>query len=183
MSKNKKIVTLNELLTILDSLRLKNILNDSKNKNDAKKDIKKDIKIVFTNGCFDILHTGHVSYLKNAKKAGDFLIVGLNSDDSVRSIKGDKRPIVSQEQRADVVASLECVDYVTIFSQLDPLNIIQAIKPNILVKGADWKENDIVGADFIKLNGGKVVRIELSSDISTSILIKRIIERYCKITC
>lgn len=159
--KTDKIVTLNKLVAKLELLRLKNI------------------RIVFTNGCFDILHMGHVSYLKDARASGDFLILGLNSDSSVRSIKGDKRPIVSQEQRAKVVASLECVDCVTIFDDPDPLKVIQIIRPDVLVKGADWEEKDIIGADIVKSYGGSVVRIALSRDISTSIIIERIIKRYC----
>lgn len=159
--KTDKIVTLNKLVAKLELLRLKNI------------------RIVFTNGCFDILHMGHVSYLKDARASGDFLILGLNSDSSVRSIKGDKRPIVSQEQRAKVAASLECVDCVTIFDDPDPLKVIQIIRPDVLVKGADWEEKDIIGADIVKSYGGSVVRIALSRDISTSIIIERIIKRYC----
>ncbi|QTA89587.1 D-glycero-beta-D-manno-heptose 1-phosphate adenylyltransferase [Desulfonema magnum] len=135
-------------------------------------------RVVFTNGCFDILHVGHVRYLTAARAKGDLLVVGLNSDESVKLIKGKKRPIVSQEQRAEVLISLECVDYVTIFDEADPLNLIQTIKPDVLVKGADWAEKDIIGADFVKANGGKVKRISVVPDASTTDIIQKIIQKY-----
>jgi len=145
------------------------------------KDLRKSGKqIVFTNGCFDILHVGHVRYLAAAKSEGDVLVVGLNSDGSVKSIKPDNRPIVSQEQRAEVLAGLAFVDFITIFDESDPLPLISAIKPDILVKGADWKEKEIVGADVVKAYGGKVVRVEVVPGISTSQIIRRIIKRYQK---
>ncbi len=134
--------------------------------------------IVFTNGCFDILHVGHVRYLSAARSEGDILVVGLNSDESVRSIKNKNRPIVNQDQRSEVLASLECVDYITIFDNPDPLELIRTLKPDVLVKGADWKEEEIIGADVVKAHGGKVVRIPFVSEISTSRLVKRIVERY-----
>jgi len=133
--------------------------------------------IVFTNGCFDILHAGHVQYLQDAKNAGDILVLGLNSDTSVSTIKGPKRPIVNEEQRAIVLAALSCVDYITIFNEPDPLMVIQQVLPHILVKGDDWAEQDIVGADIVKENGGKVMRIPLIGNISTTTIINRIIER------
>ncbi|MGB5157928.1 D-glycero-beta-D-manno-heptose 1-phosphate adenylyltransferase [Desulfobacterium sp. N47] len=143
--------------------------------------LKKDGKqIVFTNGCFDILHAGHVRYLAAAKKEGDILVLGLNSDKSVKMIKGDKRPIVSQIQRAEVLAGLSCVDYIAFFDELDPLNLIKDISPDILVKGDDWAEEDIIGADHVRANGGRVVRISIVSGISTSLIIKRILEAYGK---
>ena len=145
------------------------------------KDLRKSGKqIVFTNGCFDILHVGHVRYLAAARSEGDVLVVGLNSDGSVKSIKPDNRPIVSQEQRAEVLAGLAFVDFITIFDESDPLALISAIKPDILVKGADWKEKEIVGADVVKAYGGKVVRVEVVPGISTSQIIRRIIKRYQK---
>ena len=137
-------------------------------------------KIVFTNGCFDILHVGHVRYLGAARSEGDLLVVGLNSDSSVRSIKGERRPLVNQDQRAEVLASLACVDYVVVFDEPDPLRLIRAVKPDILVKGADWAEENIVGAEFVKSTGGKILRIELVSDASTTGLIDRILERFCR---
>ena len=133
-------------------------------------------RIVFTNGCFDILHVGHVRYLAAAKAEGDVLIIGLNSDESVRFIKHKNRPLVSQNHRAEVLASLECVDYITIFDEPNPLELIQSLKPDVLVKGADWKEKDIIGADVVKARGGKIVRVPVVPDISTSKLIQKIIE-------
>ena len=131
-------------------------------------------KVVFTNGCFDILHAGHVRYLSSAGAEGDLLVVGLNSDASVRLIKGVNRPIVHQEHRAEVLASLACVDYVVLFDSPDPMTLIQALKPDVLVKGADWTEETIVGSDFVKSNGGRVLRISLVPDISTSRIIEKI---------
>ena len=136
-------------------------------------------KIVFTNGCFDILHVGHVRYLAAARSAGDLLIVGLNSDASVRSIKGDRRPVVGQDQRAEVLASLMCVDFVVVFDEPDPLRLIQMLKPDVLVKGADWREENIVGAEFVKSRGGKIVRAKLVPEASTSRIIERILRRFC----
>jgi D-beta-D-heptose 7-phosphate kinase/D-beta-D-heptose 1-phosphate adenosyltransferase len=145
------------------------------------KNLRKSGKqIVFTNGCFDILHVGHVRYLTTARSEGDVLVVGLNSDASVKSIKPDNRPIVIQEERAEVLAGLASVDFITIFDESDPLALISAIKPDILVKGADWKEKEIVGADVVTAYGGKVVRAEVVPGISTSRLIRRIINRYQK---
>jgi len=135
-------------------------------------------RVVFTNGCFDILHVGHVRYLTAARAKGDVLVLGLNSDVSVRSIKPDNRPIVNQDQRAEVLAGLTCVDYITIFDEPDPLALIRAVKPDILVKGADWEEAEIIGSDVVKSYGGKVVRVEVVPDISTSRIIQRILELY-----
>ncbi len=136
-------------------------------------------RIVFTNGCFDILHVGHVRYLAAARSEGDRLVIGLNSDVSVRSIKGENRPIVAQDQRAEVLASLAFVDYVVFFDEPDPLVLIETLKPDVLVKGEDWTEETIVGADFVKSKGGKVARIKFVDDISTSGIIERIVARYC----
>jgi D-beta-D-heptose 7-phosphate kinase/D-beta-D-heptose 1-phosphate adenosyltransferase len=135
-------------------------------------------RIVFTNGCFDILHVGHVRYLAAARAQGDVLVLGLNSDESVKSIKSDNRPIVSQDQRAEVLAGLACVDYITIFDEPDPLMLIRAVKPDILAKGADWEETEIIGSDVVKSYGGKVVRIKVVPGISTSRIIRRIL-RLC----
>jgi len=133
-------------------------------------------KIVFTNGCFDILHQGHVRYLSEAKKCGDYLIVGVNSDRSIRNIKGNNRPLMTEGARAELLAALCFVDGVVIFNEEDPLAIIQYLKPHILVKGADWAEGDIIGAEFIKKIGGEVIRIPLVPNISTSDIIRRIID-------
>ena len=133
-------------------------------------------RVVFTNGCFDILHVGHVTYLEAARGCGDLLVVGLNSDRSVRTIKGEKRPVVTESQRARVLAALSCVDYVTIFDEPDPYNLISALRPHVLVKGADWAEADIIGADVVRENGGRVERIRLEPEISTSIIIEKILK-------
>ncbi len=132
-------------------------------------------KIVFTNGCFDLLHYGHVQYLENAKKAGDILIVGVNSDTSVSAIKGKHRPIVNEKDRMRVVAGLESVNYVVLFKENTPLKIIMAIRPDVLVKGADWSKDKIVGADFVTGYGGRVAVIKLAKGRSTSKLIKKIV--------
>lgn len=136
--------------------------------------------IVFTNGCFDILHVGHVRYLAAARREGDLLVVGLNADASVRTIKGDNRPLLPQDQRAEVLASLSCVDYVVVFDAPDPAALIEAVVPDVLVKGADWAEENIVGADFVKSKGGKVVRVTLVPAASTSGIIEKIIDNYCR---
>jgi D-glycero-beta-D-manno-heptose 1-phosphate adenylyltransferase len=130
--------------------------------------------IVFTNGCFDILHAGHVSYLAAAAALGDVMVLGLNSDVSVKKIKGEKRPVMGQAQRACVVGALYMVDHVVLFDAPDPLDLIEAICPDILVKGADWPEDAIVGADFVKSRGGRVVRVDLEPGVSTTAIIQRI---------
>jgi D-beta-D-heptose 7-phosphate kinase/D-beta-D-heptose 1-phosphate adenosyltransferase len=135
-------------------------------------------RVVFTNGCFDILHIGHVRYLSAARDEGDLLVIGLNSDQSVRSIKGKQRPIVAQDQRLEILASLQFVDYITLLDEPDPQKLIQLLKPTILVKGADWNEGEIIGADFVKANGGRVARVSLVRDASTSKIIEKILDRY-----
>jgi len=140
---------------------------------------KKGKKIVFTNGCFDILHYGHAKYLQEAKSFGDILVVGVNSDSSVRRIKGAGRPIVKETDRIGLIAALESVDYVTGFSQETPLELIKLLAPDILVKGADWKEKNIVGGDFVKIRGGKVITVKLAKGRSTTGLIDRIAKKNC----
>ena len=138
-------------------------------------DSKKTNQIIgFTNGCFDILHEGHILLLKEAKNNCNYLIVGLNSDSSVKNLKGNERPINNQERRKTILESIKFVDEVIIFNELTPLNLIKRITPNILIKGADYKEDEIVGADYVKENGGKVVRIDLVSNVSTSKIISEI---------
>jgi len=131
-------------------------------------------KIVLTNGCFDILHAGHVRYLKKAKAFGDILVVGLNSDRSVRAIKGPTRPVVGQNDRAEVLSALECVDYVTVFGELTPVKLIKAVRPAVLVKGADWMIGDIAGSDFVSSYGGKTLTVSLVKGRSTSGIIRKI---------
>lgn len=135
-------------------------------------------KIVFTNGCFDLLHWGHVKYLQDAKKKGDILVVGINSDSSVKRIKGKKRPVVNEKDRLRLVAALESVDYAVLFKEDTPLKIIKFIKPDVLVKGADWDKNNIVGRDIILSYGGCVSTIKFVKGYSTSNLIKKIAKRF-----
>ncbi len=143
-------------------------------------------KVVFTNGCFDLLHIGHIRLLKKAKSLGDILIVGLNSDSSIKKLnrepsrrdKDDKRPILSQKDRAEILAGLESVDYICIFNEQTPLRLIRIIKPDILVKGADYKMTQIVGREEVLKNGGKVVTVPLYKGKSTSNIIRSIIKRY-----
>jgi len=134
--------------------------------------------IVFTNGCFDLLHIGHVRYLKAAKAQGDILVVGLNSDSSVRMIKGPNRPVVPENERAEVLAALACVDMVTIFEESDPLMTIRTIVPDVLVKGADWAEDAIVGRAVVEAAGGRVVRVPLTAGASTTRVIETILANY-----
>jgi rfaE bifunctional protein nucleotidyltransferase chain/domain len=137
-------------------------------------------KVVFTNGVFDLIHSGHVDYLSKAKKLGDILIVGLNSDESVKRIKGDKRPILKQEERAFILSNLKPVDFVVFFDEDTPEKLISEIIPDILVKGADWSVEKIVGKEVVEKNGGSVMNIEFVSDQSTSKIIDLIIKRYSK---
>ena len=135
-------------------------------------------KVVFTNGCFDVLHAGHVDYLNKARAAGDVLILGLNSDASVKRIKGAKRPIVNQEERAFILSNLKAVDYVTLFEEDTPQEIISELIPDILIKGADWAIDKIVGRDIVEANGGEVKTISFVTDQSTTNIIQTILDRY-----
>lgn len=136
-------------------------------------------RIVFTNGCFDIIHYGHVKYLEEAKGNGDVLIVAINSDSSIKRIKGPNRPIIQERDRLRTIAALACVDYVVKFSTDTPLALIKALKPDILIKGADWNKKNIVGADFMKGYGAKVMTLKLMQGRSTSRIIEKIIEKCC----
>lgn len=137
-------------------------------------------KVVFTNGCFDIIHAGHIDYLNKAKALGDVLIVGLNTDDSVKKIKGDKRPIINQDERAKIISNLKPVDYVVFFDEDTPAKLIDELVPDILIKGADWKMDEIVGGETVLANGGEVKTIEFVNDQSTSKIIELITSRYSK---
>ena len=134
--------------------------------------------IVFTNGCFDILHPGHTRYLHDARKLGDHLVVAVNSDRSVKAIKDAGRPILSEQVRAELVASLACVDTVIIFDEDNPLRVVQHLLPSVLVKGGDWSEDEIIGADVVKAAGGEVRRIPFVTGFSTSGIIDEILGRY-----
>jgi D-beta-D-heptose 7-phosphate kinase/D-beta-D-heptose 1-phosphate adenosyltransferase len=132
-------------------------------------------RIVFTNGCFDLMHVGHTRYLQAAKALGDLLVVGVNSDASVRNLsKAPDRPIVGEAQRAEVLAALGCVDYVVIFSEPDPLKLITALEPDVLVKGGDWSIDKIVGREVVERRGGTVKTIPLVPGASTTALVNRI---------
>jgi len=136
-------------------------------------------KIAFTNGCFDILHVGHVRYLKEAKKTADILVLALNSDDSVRAIKGEKRPLVCEAERAELLSALECIDFVTIFSELTPLALICYLQPDVLIKGGDWPEDKVVGRDEIREWGGHVTIIPEVAGKSTTNIVDKVISVYC----
>jgi len=154
----------------------------TKNKVKALKDLKEIVefrrkkgqKMVFTNGCFDILHAGHVDYLEKARALGDFLVVGLNSDSSIKKIKGKSRPVNPEVFRVQVLSGIEAVDYIVIFEEETPEKLIKELKPDVLVKGADWEESKIVGANFVKSYGGKVERIKFAYEISTTAIIEKI---------
>lgn len=137
-----------------------------------------DKKVVFTNGCFDILHVGHIRFFKECKKEGDILIVGLNSDISVKRIKGFCRPIICQEDRAEILESIEHIDYIVIFETDTPESLIYFIKPDVLVKGTDWESEKIVGANFVEQNGGKIIRVPHTKPISTTNIIETILARF-----
>ena len=136
--------------------------------------------LVFTNGCFDILHSGHVDYLNKAKQLGDYLVVGLNNDYSVKNIKGEKRPVINELERATLLDNLKCVDYVTFFNEDTPEQLINSLIPDVLVKGSDWDLDKIVGREIVIANGGEVKTIEFSCNQSTSKIINLIIDRYCR---
>jgi len=153
---HKKIVQLNSLKRILPRLR------------------KQGKIIAFTNGCFDILHAGHIRYLEAAKKKNRILVIGLNSDSSVRKIKGKGRPIVDQKNRARVLAALDLVNYIVIFNEKTPFETIKAVKPDILIKGADWKDKGVVGSDIVKSCGGKVELAKYIKGYSTTKIIQSI---------
>jgi len=135
-------------------------------------------KVVFTNGCFDLIHSGHVDYLVKAKEMGDILIVALNTDQSIKRIKGEKRPILKQEERAFIVSNLKPVDYVTFFEEDTPAEIINELIPDVLVKGADWSIDKIVGRNIVEANGGEVKTIKFVNDQSTSKIIQLIKGRF-----
>jgi D-beta-D-heptose 7-phosphate kinase/D-beta-D-heptose 1-phosphate adenosyltransferase len=141
---------------------------------------KKGRRIVFTNGCFDLLHLGHIRYLEKAKSLGDILVVGVNSDRSVQSLKGPGRPILPEEERAEILSSLACVDYVTVFDELTPLELISSLQPHILVKGGDWSKEAIVGKEVVEQSGGEVISLPFIEGSSTSSLIETILKRFLK---
>jgi D-beta-D-heptose 7-phosphate kinase/D-beta-D-heptose 1-phosphate adenosyltransferase len=155
-----KLKELEELLPIVEKLK------------------KEKKRIVFTNGCFDILHPGHIRLLRQAKSFADILIIGLNSDSSVKKIKGASRPIIKQQERAEVLAALEMVDYIVIFHEADPAKLISAILPDVLVKGGDWAKEDIIGHQTVEENGGEVHPLPYYGEYSTSHIINIILSRF-----
>ena len=157
----RKLKDFNEIEQIADNLRIENRL------------------IGFTNGCFDIVHAGHISYLEKAKELVDVLILGLNSDDSIKRIKGSSRPINNQNDRAVVLGGLESIDYIVIFEEDTPMELIKRIKPGILIKGADWKNKGVVGCEFVESYGGRCEFIEFLENRSTTNIIEKIADVYC----
>ncbi len=149
-------------------MRLNDFLNIRKKLKDEGK------KLVFTNGCFDIIHKGHITYLKQAKELGDFLVIGLNSDKSVKKLKGKSRPVNKEEDREYVLENLKPVDAVVIFEEDTPYNLIDSIKPDILVKGGDWSADKIVGSDIVIANGGKVLSLGYVDNYSTTSIIDKL---------
>jgi len=157
---NKYIKNIKELVEIRDNLK------------------KENKKVVFTNGCFDILHAGHVDYIIKAKEKGDILIIAVNSDTSMKRIKGELRPVVPQNERAFIISNLKPVDYVVIFEEDTPYEVIKQLVPDILVKGEDWSIENIVGRDVVESNGGKVETIKFVNNQSTTNIIKTVLERF-----
>ena len=155
----------------LDRSKLKSLPQISKIASHLKRSGK---KIVFTNGCFDILHVGHVRYLKQAKSLGDILVIGLNRDISVKSLKGLGRPVTNETERAEVLCALGAVDYVVFFKESTPEKLIHAVRPDFLVKGGDWRKKDIVGASFVESYGGKVKPLRFIKGYSTTKFIAKI---------
>jgi len=131
-------------------------------------------KVVFTNGCFDLVHPGHIRSLETARALGDVLIVGINSDESVRTLKGAGRPVIPQQERAEILANLECVDAVVIFDELTPQSVVAKLLPDVLVKGGDWPGNQIVGREEVEAAGGKVVLVEVVPGYSTTDILNKI---------
>jgi rfaE bifunctional protein nucleotidyltransferase chain/domain len=157
---------------------MEKILSWAKLKKETDRLKDKGKRIVFTNGCFDILHVGHVRYLNEARRLGDVLILALNSDSSVRAIKGEQRPVVPESERAEVIAGLACVDYVTLFSEETPLLLIEYLRPDVLVKGGDWSEQNVVGRESVMRWGGRVAIIPQVKGASTTNIVEKILKVY-----
>jgi len=165
-----------------EALTMKMVKHDSRSKIKTRAQLQVELprlqqggkKIVFTNGCFDLIHPGHVRYLEKARAQGDLLVVALNSDASVRRIKGPDRPILDQEERCEIVAAFGCVDFVTVFDEETPQRIVDQLLPDVLVKGGDWPVDQIVGRQTVEAHGGKVVSIDFEKGFSTTEIIERI---------
>lgn len=171
-------IRLDEVLDYIQKEKYKKSTEKIVSVSELQKKLKQDIEgdVVFTNGCFDILHVGHIRYLKKAASLGDMLIVGINSDASVKRLKGESRPIVPENDRMEVIASLEFVDYVVMFDEDTPYNLINQIQPDILVKGADYRIEDVVGRDIVEAKGGHVELIKFEDGKSTTNIVKKILE-------
>lgn len=173
------VVTLNEILSRIDRAGSdEGIIEPLHIESAIMKLRRKGKTIVFTNGCFDILHMGHIYLLQQAKSFGDVLIVGINSDSSIRRIKGKGRPLINENERAKILSALSCVDYVTFFNEDTPIDIIKKIKADVLVKGGDYKKNEVVGAEFTEKNGGRVELVKIVNGLSTSNIIEKILNEY-----
>ena len=155
---------LNKSERVLNQNTLEQVVQDYK---------KQNKKIVFTNGCFDLLHIGHVTYLEEAKKLGDVLVVGINTDASVKKLKGPNRPIQNENDRCSILAALKAVDHTVLFSEETPINLIKTVKPDVLVKGGDWKIEQIVGSDFVMSYGGQVKSLNFVDGKSTTSIIEK----------
>jgi rfaE bifunctional protein nucleotidyltransferase chain/domain len=131
-------------------------------------------RVVFTNGVFDILHPGHLRYLKHARGLGDVLVIGVNTDRSVRAIKGESRPVTPEHERAEILAALDCVDAVVLFDEPTPYELIKRLQPDVIVKGADWSEESMIGRDIVEARGGRVVRVPFETGYSTTAIIEKI---------
>ncbi|MGK0288850.1 MAG: rfaE bifunctional protein nucleotidyltransferase chain/domain [bacterium] len=162
----------------MDSITTSKIIHPTTLFEIIQKEQSRGKHVVFTNGCFDIIHTGHTRYLREARSAGDFLVVAVNSDESVQQLKGEKRPIVPLQERMEILAGFYFVDYVVSFNELDPLNIIKTLSPNTLIKGGDWPVEKVIGKDFVESNGGSVFTIPEIPGASTTSIVELILERY-----
>ncbi|MFO7656840.1 MAG: D-glycero-beta-D-manno-heptose 1-phosphate adenylyltransferase [Bacteroidales bacterium] len=160
------------MTSLIDSIRSKILLNEQLDQYLAVWRFR-GYKIVFTNGCFDILHRGHIEYLAKAKKYGDILFIGLNTDDSVKRLKGDNRPLQDEDTRALILAALKFVDYISLFNEDTPYELIKKVQPHVLVKGSDYKPEEIVGYDIVKAKGGEVKTIDFVEGFSSTSLIKK----------
>jgi D-beta-D-heptose 7-phosphate kinase/D-beta-D-heptose 1-phosphate adenosyltransferase len=156
----RKVKTLEELVSMVDAFR------------------RRGLRIVFTNGCFDLLHAGHIQLLQAARRLGDVLIVGLNSDESVRALKGEGRPVIPEKERLQILASLDCVAYLVVFSEPTPTRIIETLRPDILAKGANYAQDEVTGHEIVERYGGRIERVPIRSEISVSRLVNRIVQQF-----
>lgn len=161
-------------------MKSKKIMDLNTLKKEVRSFQKKGGKVVFTNGCYDLIHVGHVRYLSEARALGDVLVVGVNSDASIRQIKDPKRPIVSENERLEVLSAFWFIDYLVLFNDLTPITLITSLTPDILVKGGDWALDQIVGRDHVEQHGGEVIRIKTVEGASTTSIIERVLNRFMR---